>query len=276
MSVSVWSVLILTTKCGTKPLSSTFSSSPRLTLLKDFRRKDLTQWSTATLLHFTLIKTFSNVTITLACIVRTFADLEYVRVLAAVGVIMGVHLVEPFLSLTSSSTTDYEKLTEAFPHLYTDLVYVKPGLLLDLTHPALSFVSKERFESYLYPSDLLEPTKQVIEANRSSIIKVLDILLLKLADGWSRQRGSVFNFGPIANEECSTKLTNFNQEKLKNAPINNLDPERRVGSINYELKIRGAKQLGAASSALVKGKGHSLIQGAELEKKYIQMAAKGG
>ena len=222
------------------------------------------------------LEKFTNITNTLACIVRSFSTLDYVRVLAAVGVIVGIHIVEPFLSLTTSTKTDYSKLQESFPKLYTDLCTVKPELLLDLTSPALSFVSKERFQACLYTDELLEPTKAVIENNRTEVVKVLIILLPQLAAGWSKQRGAVFGFGPDADKECSTKVSDQDQEKLKCAPINNLDPERSVGYINYELGIRGAKQLGAASSALVKGKGHKLIERLVMDKKYVKMAAKDG
>ena len=199
---------------------------------------------------------FPNITNTLACIVRSFSTLDYVRVLAAVGVIVGIHIVEPFLSLTTSTKADYSKLQESFPKVITDLCTVKPELLLDLTSPALSFVSKERFQACLYTDELLEPTKAVIENNRTEVVKVLNILLPQLAAGWSKQRGAVFGFGPDADKECSTKVSDQDQEKLKCAPINNLDPERSVGYINYELGVRGAKQLGATSSALVKGNVH--------------------
>ena len=181
---------------------------------------------------------FTNITNNLACIVRSFADLEYVRVLAAVGVIVGTHIVEPFLSLTTSTKTDYSKLQEAFPQLYKDLTTVMPELLLDLTSPALKFVSAERFKACLYPTDLLEPTKNVIESNRNSVIQVLTILLPKLAAGWSRQRGASFEFGPEADNACSTRVADLDQVKLKSAPINNLDPERSVGYIHSILFTR--------------------------------------
>ena len=75
---------------------------------------------------------FTNNTNNLACIVRSFAGLEYLRVLTAVTVIIGVHLVEPYPSLTTSSSTTLEKLVESFPTLYTDLTTTKAKLLLDL------------------------------------------------------------------------------------------------------------------------------------------------
>ena len=60
----------------------------------------------------------------------------------------------------------------------------------------------------------------------------------------------------------------LDQDKLKGAPVSNLDAEKSVGSINHELKIRGANELKAASSSHVKSKGLSLIisSGAKMEK----------
>ena len=58
--------------------------------------------------------------------------------------------------------------------------------------------------------------------------------------------------------------------------MSNLDSERAVGSINHELKTRGAKELKAASSSLVKSKGHSLIAGKVMDKKFMKMTKKGG
>ena len=112
---------------------------------------------------------FTNIITSLACIVHSFEGLEYLRVLSAVIVIIGVQLVEPYLSLTTSSTTTWEKLVLAFPTLYTDLTTADPELLLDLTVPAFSFISKERFKHCLYPSDILQPTVEIIEAYRSDI-----------------------------------------------------------------------------------------------------------
>ena len=88
---------------------------------------------------------YTNVTNSLACIVRSFQDIKYLRVLSCVGVILGVHLIEPYLHLTSSSETTWEHLVKAFPELYTALSSVKPELMLDMTRPALSFVSLARY-----------------------------------------------------------------------------------------------------------------------------------
>eukprot|EP00731_Ephydatia_muelleri_P024524 Em0016g795a len=44
------------------------------------------------------------------------------------------------------------------------------------------------------------------------------------------------------------------QEKFNNATVNNMDSERAVVSVNYGLKIRGAQEIKAFSSSLVKAK----------------------
>ena len=222
------------------------------------------------------LEKYQYITNTLACIVRSFESVEYLRILAAVGVIMGTHLVEPYLSLTSSSTTSWDKLRSSFPTLYQDLTTVQPALLLDLTKPAFNFVSEERFSKCLYSADLLKPTEVIIESFRTEIISVLNILLPKLAKGWVRQRGEIFGFGQTPLSEAS--ILNLDQEKLKEAPISNLDAERSVGSINYELSTRGAKELQMASSTHVKAKclPHIINAGKKMSKKFIRMTEKGG
>ena len=93
--------------------------------------------------------------------------------------------------------------------------------------------------------------------------------MTQFAEGWQRQRGNVFSFGN--HEETELTLSAMDQEKLKTAPINNLDAERSVGSVNYELKIRGAKNLKTVSSSHVIGKSLSLTAGKSVDKKFRDM-----
>ena len=172
----------------------------------------------------------------------------------AIGVIVGMHLVEPFISLTTSTKTTRSKLEVAFKQLYTDLAETPSTKLLDLASPAFKFISKERFDSVKYADNIVEETKQVIAAHRASVLKGIDIILPRLKDGWVTQRGDIYQFGPSPSQEEPNRIDLMNPTKLANAPINNMAPERQVGFVQYELKIRGAKQLNAASSAQVKGK----------------------
>ena len=204
---------------------------------------------------------FEHITNQLACLVRSFQTLDYIRVLAAVVVALGSHLILPYISLTSSSTTTQEKLLTAFPALYTDLTNTDPEKLLDLDNPAFCFASSERFKQSNFSPNLLAPAKQILTVNKSQACKVLSLLLPRLAEGWERQRGNQYGFGLHPDLEAKDRLSAMDQEKLKTAPVNNLDPERSVGFINHERSIRGATQLPAASRAHVSGKGSALIEG---------------
>ena len=221
------------------------------------------------------LRKFSNITNSLACIVRSFESLEHLGVLAAVSVIIGVHLLEPYLSLVTISKTTWEKLQGAFPTLYTDLTTTKPELLLDLTQPAFKFVSLERFKHCSYSMDLLQPTLDVIEEYREDVVASLGIVLPKVAEGWLRQRGHVFEFGS-SKENSMKKISELDQEALKDAPVTNLVSERAVGKTNYELKIRGAKQLKLASSSMVKASSSNLLEGKEVTQELRKIAGKGG
>ena len=90
---------------------------------------------------------------------------------------------------------------------------------------------------------------------------MIKLLLPKLASGWAHQRGEIFDFGDGEGTENKLKVKQFEEEKLKGAPVNNLSSERAVGSVNYGLKIYGNKQLNIVSSSLVKSSASSLLQG---------------
>ena len=91
----------------------------------------------------------------------------------------------------------------------------------------------------------------------------------KFAEGWERQRGDVFSFGN--HKETELTVASMDENKLNSAPINNLDAERSVGYINYELKIRGAKNLKTASAAHVTGKSAQLTEGKVADKKFREL-----
>ena len=127
------------------------------------------------------LEKFEHITNQLACLVRSFQTLDYVRVLAGVVVALASHLILPFISLTSSSTTSQAKLMEAFPILYMDLTTVKVEKLLDLDKPAFNFVSTERFNQSNFPEILLSPARLVLAENSELACQVLKLLLPRLA-----------------------------------------------------------------------------------------------
>ena len=90
-----------------------------------------------------------------------------------------------------------------------------------------------------------------------------------------KQRGDIFQFGDC-DKDAPHQVMKIDQEKLVGAPINNLDPERSVGTINYELKLRKATQLALASSSHVKAKNIDLIEGKQMAKSFKKLTKKDG
>ena len=145
----------MTTKHGTGPMSLISSSNPLSTPPRGRSKRNSTIWSgLVTLSLKSMVKAFlenyQKIRNTLACIWRSFESVEYMCILVAAGVIMGTHLVEPYLSLTSFSTISWEKLTSSLPIVYQDLTIAQQALLIDITKSAFNLVSEERFYECLY------------------------------------------------------------------------------------------------------------------------------
>ena len=183
-------------------------------------------------------------------------------------------MIEPFISLTTSKNQTYFDLEKSFKLLYTDLKSIPAEALLDTSKPAFSFISVERYESTKYKDELLIPLKQIIDQHKEEILSVIELVLPKLAEGWHRQKAEQFAFGEFEGKESICE-TFSNKEKLAKAPINNLDPERSVGSINNELKIRGAKNLSTASRHHVINKSLPAVD-KKMDKRFMKMTSSDG
>ena len=249
--------------------------------LKDERFNRLTLTCAITLFHFNDVSTFlekyEHVTNQLACIVRCFLELDFLKIMYCVGALIGLHLVEPFLSLTTSTDTRYSKLIPAFKGLYHDLKETEPCRLLNVEQPAFNFVSIARFKQSKYDDDICKAIFQVCEEHKAEITKILRLLLPALAEAFQKQKGDIFGFGDC-DEDAQHALATMDPEKLDQAPIHNLEAERSVGFVNYELSRRGAKQLSLASSSQVKAKSSDLIEQSPSGsfKQYRQLVKSGG
>ena len=199
------------------------------------------------------LQKYEHVTNQLACIVRCFLDLDFLKVMYCAGALIGLHLVEPFLSLTMAADTTYTKINPAFQQLYQELLDTDACTLLNVDEPAFKVVSTERFKQARYDQEICDAIVKVAASFRPQVIKLLEVILPKLAAGFQKQKGDIFSFGNC-DKTAKYSVSHMNKEKLEKAPIHNLAAERSVGFVNYELSTRVAKQLASASSAQVKAK----------------------
>ncbi|KAI8509055.1 hypothetical protein Bbelb_129030 [Branchiostoma belcheri] len=240
--------------------------SPKKNLAVGFRKERFNRfvYLCAVILYldpyiWSFLAKYEHVTNSLACIVRAFESVEFLKVHLAVGALFGVHLVEPFLAITTSTAIDYSKLTLHMKELYLDLTTTDPRALLDTSKPAFGFITQESFQKCKYSEEILSAVANVVREHSDRIVKVVSLALPKLAEGFHRQRADVFGFGNF-DENSELLVSKKDQAKLQHAPINNIAAERHVGSVQHELSVRGACQLAAASSSIVKAKSIDLIE----------------
>ena len=77
------------------------------------------------------------------------------------------------------------------------------------------------------------------------------------------QKGAIFGFGQSADQPTGAVLklaTLKDKAILADTPVHNLGEERSVGMINYELNLRGRKNISSCSENLVLNKSEDLIR----------------
>ena len=116
----------------------------------------------------------------------------------------------------------------------------------------------------------------MLSKNKKLATQVVKLLLPKLAKGWEKQRRDEYSFGEKPDPLARDRVAAMNQDKLKLAPVNNLDPERSIVFINHKRSVRGAIQLSVASRAHVSGKGAELITGEVTEERFRKLSGPDG
>ena len=213
------------------------------------------------------LETYSNILNGVAILDRTFLDMEMLKPIFCSAALIGIHITRPFLSILLDTETTYDTLRSAFPILYNDLSNPNIERFLQTQQQATNFINDERFKSSLPNDCLLECIDSCCTVYKKEICQLLNIILPRLAEGFSEQRGALFGFGPKANDDTGTllKVSEVNDEakrrKLNQVPVHNLNEERSVGFINYELNIRGKQCLESASKKMILNKGKDLLQG---------------
>ena len=95
--------------------------------------------------------------------------MEFLRPFCVVGAILGIHLIEPFVTLTSSKHTTYDDLKIAFPRLYQNLLNSDITEFLQFERPALDFVSPSIFEAVKYPNEIIQSVFQVLDSYKPQV-----------------------------------------------------------------------------------------------------------
>ena len=250
--------------------------------LKDHRFNCLQDCSLSLLYHFDDIVNYleknKNVVNGLTVLDRSFAEMEILKPILATISLFGVHITRPFQNLIMDPSTNYSMLIKTFKQLYFNLKTQPSAELLQVKYTC-NFIKEDMFTASLPATCLVENLNAVAAKYRDQVCSLLELALPSFADGFAYQRGAIFGFGPTANHETGSvlKVASADKSMLEQmdhfVPVHNILEERNVGSIGYELNIRGLKNISNASRKHVLNRSQDLLYGDRGFHKFIKEAA---
>ena len=88
--------------------------------------------------------------------------------------------------------------------------------------------------------------------------------LKKFAKGFAYQKGAIFGFGDQADDDtgCVLKISSLTPNEIENlntVQTHNIGEERSVGFFNYEIGLRGKKNVDAVSRKMILNKSKDLL-----------------
>lgn len=214
---------------------------------------------------------YSNILNGVAILDRTSLDMEVLKPIFCSAALIGIHFTRPYLAVLLDTEIPYDTLLTAFPLIYEELSKPISEQLLQVDQRVSSFVDDKKFKSTLPKGCLSESVSNCASQYKKEVLKFLEFILPRLAEGFSEQRGAIFGFGPKAQDDTGTllKISSVTDEvkrrKLNQAVVHNLNEERSVGFINYEIHIlvRGKQCLESVSKKMVINKSMDLLEKAE-------------
>ena len=176
--------------------------------------------------------------------------IEILKPIFVAIVLLGLHITRPFHALLVDENTVYSNLLTAFPKLHGEMISISPREVLTTTDQLFFFIPEATFQKLKPPTILLETLQTYINLYANEVTVLVRILLKMFADGFEHQKGVIFGFRKSAIRETDKIVVK----------ICNMEEERNVGMINYELPIRGKRNLDSVSRKLVLNRSADLVQ----------------
>ena len=196
---------------------------------------------------------------------RSFVEMTLLKPVFCAAALVGIHITIPFQTLLTANETKHSTLLATLPVLYNELNSVDPEKMCITTEQVFNFVSSDIFNCVKkqMKSAVLDSINATVFFYKEEITNLLRLILPGMAEGFSTQSGKIFGFGPEAEKSGMTfkvsTATEEEMQKLNSTAVHNLGDERSVGNINYELGIRGKRNL-EASKKLLLNKSFDLLE----------------
>ena len=210
------------------------------------------------------LEKFQNIVNEVSVMDVSFLDMELLKPILVATSLFGIHVCSPFAYMLMDPESTYNTLKSSFPILYRNLTEQNPKDLFTMEQ-VFSFTTSEHHKNSLPKKIIQDSIITCANAYQKEVYDLLTIMLSRVAEGFSDQRGAVFGFGPKAEEETGAILkistaSPSKRAKLEKAPVHNLAEERSVGFINYELNLRGREHLESVSKNMILCKGKDFIK----------------
>ena len=235
---------------------------------KDHRFNRIFDCVIALLYHLDDIKAylekFQNIINGVSILNRAFLDMELLKPIFCATSLIGIHVTTPLLALMLNKETTHSKLKTIFQDLYKDLTTKQSTEFLQTKKPAATFTTSKLFKKCLPKDHMVASIDSCIDGHSAQIDPLIKLFLKQIAHGLSEQKGAIFGFGPHAEEDTGkllkiSEISETEMTELDKVAIHNLEQERSVGFVNYELGIRGKRNLECSSKKMVLNKSADLL-----------------
>ena len=116
---------------------------------------------------------------------RAFEDVEFLNIFLIVSALIGIHLIEPFLTLTHYKAVTYEEPIPISKELYNDFQTTDASDLLSVDQFGFSFASSRlKMEEVIkWDPVILNSLKEATMHYENKILDALKMLLPELENG---------------------------------------------------------------------------------------------
>lgn len=195
----------------------------------------------------------------LACLVRDLLELPYLKAILVVFAAFGVHLIEPFYCRTIQKGATHSKLGTFYKAIYTSMNTTVSSDFFSFSSPQFEGVGQDLFKGVKksYGEDVLVAVMNIAREYEEEVVSLANLCLPELRTVLARQRR---DYG-ISEEFPPQYPVEQQAANIDQAPVHNLDAERRFGVVDYRLKK--LQSLEATSRSLILQRAKDLREGRE-------------
>ena len=140
------------------------------------------------------LDTYRNIANGVSILDRSFVEMTLLKPVFCAAALVGLHITIPFQTLLIAKETNYSTLLACFPVLFDELNSIDPQKMCTTKEQVFNYVSDDIFKSALkeIKGVVLESIDETLNSYKEEVINLLHLILPRMAEGFSMQRGRIF------------------------------------------------------------------------------------